>query len=55
METTLVVVKPFAGLSRGDVITDPRKSEEILASENANAVVRVLVTPAAAPASKQGG
>ncbi len=52
METSLVVVRPFAGFTRGEVITDPQKCAEILASENSRAVVRVL---AAAPATKQGG
>jgi hypothetical protein len=37
----LVVVKPFGGFSRGDVITDPARITSILRSEQARFVVRV--------------
>lgn len=45
MDIHLVVVRPFAGLARGDAITDPARIAEILESEHAAFVVRV-VTPA---------
>jgi hypothetical protein len=41
MEIHLVVVKPFGGFSRGDVITDPARITGILGSEQARFVVRV--------------
>jgi hypothetical protein len=47
MQVHLVVVKPFAALNRGDVITDPVRIAEILSCEHAQHVVRV-----AAPANK---
>jgi hypothetical protein len=37
----LVVVKPFAGLARGDAITDKDRIDAILKGENALHVVRV--------------
>jgi hypothetical protein len=37
----LVVVKPFAGLARGDVITDKDRIDALLKGENALHVVRV--------------
>lgn len=45
MNVHLVVVRPFAGLSRGDVVTDSVRVTQILSSEHARYVVRV-VTPA---------
>ena len=48
MELNLVVVRPFAGLARGDVITDAKRIEDVLHSENAAHVVRVM-------APKKGG
>jgi hypothetical protein len=41
MEIHLVIVKPFDGLSRGDVITDSARIASILSSERAHYVVRV--------------
>ena len=41
MEMHLVVVRPFDGLSRGDVITDPARIASILIGERAHYVVRV--------------
>ena len=41
MELHLVVVRPFAGFSRGDIITDTTRISLILKSEHAHAVVRV--------------
>jgi len=41
MEMHLVVVKPFDGLARGDIITDPTRISAILSSEHARFVVRV--------------
>ncbi len=38
----LVVVKPFAGLERGDIVTDAVRVAEILRSEHAAFVVRVV-------------
>lgn len=49
MDTHLVVVKPFGGLARGDIVTDTTRIAEILNSEHARSVVRV-----AAPAKKEG-
>ena len=55
MTITLVVVRPFAGLSRGDSITDPGRIGAVLASEHAADVVRVLAVPghSAAPANEE--
>ena len=41
----LVVVRPFGDLTRGDIITETVRINEILSSEHARSVVRV-VTPA---------
>jgi hypothetical protein len=41
MEMHLVVVRPFDGFSRGDVITDPARIASILRGEHAHYVVRV--------------
>ncbi len=41
MEMHLVVVKPFSGFSRGDVITDVARIASIVASEHNRYVVRV--------------
>lgn len=43
MNYHLVVVRPFDGLSRGDLITDPVKIAAILNSERIRFVVRVAV------------
>jgi hypothetical protein len=45
MNIHLVVVKPFAGLARGDVVTDEARVSEILRSEQAAHVVRVVPVP----------
>ncbi len=45
MQVHLVVVKQFAALARGDIVTDPVRIAEILKSEHAPLVVRVA-TPA---------
>lgn len=42
MNVHLVVVKPFAGFARGDVVVDATRVAEILAGENAHCVVRVV-------------
>lgn len=47
MEIHLVVVRPFGGLARGDIVTDEAQITKILNSEHARFVVRV-----ANPASK---
>ena len=47
MNMHLVVVRPFGGLARGDIVTDTARITEILNSEHARAVVRV-----AKPANK---
>jgi len=41
MDMHLVVVRPFGGFSRGDVITDAARITRILGSEQARYVVRV--------------
>jgi len=41
MEMHLVVVRPFSGLSRGDVIIDSVRITSILSGEHAHFVVRV--------------
>ena len=41
MDMHLVVVRPFADLGRGDIVTDRARVAEILASEHASYVVRV--------------
>jgi hypothetical protein len=45
MDMHLVVVRSFGDLARGDVVTDAIRIAEILNSEHARSVVRV-VTPA---------
>jgi hypothetical protein len=45
MEMHLVVVRSFRDLARGDVVADAARVAEILNSEHASCVVRV-VTPA---------
>ena len=45
MKMHLVVVRPFRGYARGDVIADQKLMSDVLGSENARYVVRV-VTPA---------
>lgn len=45
MDMHLVVVRSFGGLARGDVVADGIRIAEILNSEHASCVVRV-VTPA---------
>lgn len=42
MTTHLVVVRPFGGLARGDVVRDDTRMNDILGGENAAHVVRVL-------------
>lgn len=42
MDIHLVVVRPFGGLARGDVIADPVRITQLLSSEHAHDVVRVL-------------
>ncbi len=44
MEMHLVVVRPFAGFARGDAVTDASRIAEILKSEHARNVVRVVAT-----------
>jgi hypothetical protein len=51
MTTTLVVVRPFATYSKGDVITDPATMAQILSGEQSRKVVRVAGRPAAAAAA----
>lgn len=41
MQVHLVVVKPFDGFSRGDIIVDQTRIASILASEHARFVVRI--------------
>jgi len=45
MDICLFVVKPFGGMVRGDIISDPVRVAQILNSEWAHSVVRVLVAP----------
>jgi hypothetical protein len=45
MDMHLVVVRPFGDLARGDIVADAIRIAEILNSEHARCVVRV-VTPA---------
>ena len=47
MDMHLVVVRPFGGLARGDVIADPQRIARILKGEHAACVVRVSGTDAA--------
>jgi hypothetical protein len=46
MEIQLVVVKPFAGFARGDMIADATRINEVLKGENAHSVVRVAKSTA---------
>jgi hypothetical protein len=41
MTVHLVVVRPFAGLTRGASVTDAVRIEQILSSEHADKVVKV--------------
>lgn len=41
MDMHLVVVRPFAGLARGDIVTDEDRITKILNSEHSRFVVRV--------------
>jgi hypothetical protein len=47
MDMQLVVVRSFGDLARGDIVTDGARIAEILNSEHARSVVRVVM-----PASK---
>ncbi len=49
MQVHLVVVKQFAALARGDIVTDPVRIAEILKSEHAPLVVRVAPPPTREP------
>jgi len=51
MEMHLVVVRPFEGRSRGDVVSDPGQVSEILRGEHATSVVRVSPFEAGATAT----
>jgi hypothetical protein len=44
MTTHLVVVRPFGGFARGDLVRDDVRISDILAGENAALVVRVVAT-----------
>ena len=44
MNMHLVVVRPFAGLARGDVVADAARIAEIMKSEHAHDVVRVAAS-----------
>ncbi len=44
MDMHLVVVRPFGGLVRGDVITEPARIAEVMNSEHARFVVRVAAS-----------
>jgi hypothetical protein len=41
MDMHLVVVRPFGGLARGDIVTDTARIAKILNCEHACSVVRV--------------
>jgi hypothetical protein len=45
MDMHLVVVRSFDGLARGDIVTDAVRIAEILDSEHARCVVRVVTPP----------
>jgi hypothetical protein len=45
MDMHLVVVRPFSDLARGDIVADAIRIDDIMNSEHARCVVRV-VTPA---------
>lgn len=42
MTVKLVVVKPFPGFNRGDVITDEAKISAVMTAGHAQSVVRVM-------------
>jgi hypothetical protein len=44
MNMHLVVVKPFAGFARGDIVTDAVRIAQILRGEQAAHVVRVVAS-----------
>ena len=48
MELHLVVVRPFGGLARGELVTDQKRIDEILLGEHAAHVVRVCTPDAIA-------
>jgi hypothetical protein len=43
MDMHLVVVKPFGDHARGDIVTDAVRVNQILNSEHARSVVRVVM------------
>jgi hypothetical protein len=45
MDMHLVVVRSFKDLTRGDIVTDAVRITEILDSEHARSVVRVVTPP----------
>lgn len=53
MKTVLVVSEPFGQYQRGDVIEDPAAMDAVMASENANQVVRTQVPDTQAKATKK--
>ena len=44
MNIRLVVVRPFAGFARGEIVADPARITQILKSEHAHCVVRISST-----------
>jgi len=46
MNIRLAVARPFDGLDRGDLVTDPTPIAQILNREWAHSVVQVLAAPA---------
>jgi hypothetical protein len=42
MTIKMVVVKPFGGFKRGDMVTDPAAMAKIVADGHAQSVVRVM-------------
>ena len=44
MELHLVVVRPFDGLARGDTVSDELRIAQILQTEHARDVVRVIAS-----------
>jgi hypothetical protein len=44
MNVEVVVVKPFLGFARGDLISDPLQIDRIMDSEHRGCVVRVMAS-----------
>jgi hypothetical protein len=54
MSTVLLVVRPFGGHARGDLITSPADIRALLASEHVHNVIRVAAPDDGVTGGKEG-